>query len=494
MQIKRYLTPFIFGLIGILSFAPFSIKPLIFLSYAYLINGLLRNNKDSFNKLLYWSIGHWGFGMSWLIVSVYYYGNTNIAVSLLIFLLLIAILTLVFSAPLLLLKINLFNNLTYRNLYTVFYVSSIFILNEWSMYSLLNGVPWLIPGVIFLDTISQSLFPILGVAGGSYIIYIASTILGLSWKKNKKISAITLCFIFLLLIPASEKPIEIPTPSALNISIVQPSTNPFLKYEKSYKEKIENNLIRLSQEIDKNTDLVIFPEAELPYAFESREFSLFRDRLVNSKTIITGSWHFEGSQLFNSMVNLKTNQIYNKQHLVPFGEYIPFIPSLRGLIDFFDMPMSNVSHGKDNQANIDFIHNEQKYSISPLICYDIAFGNTVRKSNISSDFIINISNDTWFGNSIGPYHHLSLARVRALENDKWVIRATNDGFSAVISNKGTIVDKLDKGVSGVLNSSIDLFYKSPTPYTTGGYFMPYYLALMLVFISVIVNLCIKRRL
>ena len=67
-------------------------------------------------------------------------------------------------------------------------------------------------------------------------------------------------------------------------------------------------------------------------------------------------------------------------------------------------------------------------------------------------------------------------------------------FSAVISNKGTIVDKLDKGVSGVLNSSIDMFYKSPTPYTTGGYFMPYYLALMLVFISVIVNLCIKRRL
>jgi len=492
MQIKRYLTPFIFGLIGILSFAPFSIKPLIFLSYAYLINGLLRNNKDSFNKLLYWSIGHWGFGMSWLVVSIYYYGNTHIVVALLIFLLLIAILTLVFSAPLLLLKINLFNNLTYRNFYTILYVSSIFILNEWSMYSLLNGVPWLIPGVIFLDTISQSLFPILGVAGGSYIIYIASTILGLSWKKNKKISAITLGVIFLLLIPISDEPIDKNTP--LNISIIQPSTNPFLKYENSYKEKIENNLIRLSEEIDNNADLVIFPEAELPYAFESREFSLFRDKLVNSKTIISGSWHFEGSKLFNSMVNLKTNQVYNKQHLVPFGEYIPFIPSLRGLIDFFDMPMSNVSHGKDSQANIDFTHNRQKYNISPLICYDIAFGNTVRKSNQRSNFIINISNDTWFGNSIGPYHHLYIARVRALENNKWIIRATNDGFSAVISNKGTIVSLLDKGVSGVLNSSIDIAYNPPTPYILGGYFIPYYLALMLVFISVIINLCIKRRL
>ena len=110
MIIKKYLIPFLFGLIGIFSLAPFSIKPLIFLSYAYLIRELVYRKKEKFIKLIFWSLGHWGFGMSWIIVSVYYYGNTNIAVSLLIFLLLIAILTLVFSAPLLLLKINLFNN------------------------------------------------------------------------------------------------------------------------------------------------------------------------------------------------------------------------------------------------------------------------------------------------------------------------------------------------------------------------------------------------
>ena len=447
MKIKRYLVPFIFGLIGILSFAPFSIKPLIFLSYAYLINGLLKNNKESIIKLICWSFGHWGFGMSWLIVSVYYYGNTHILLALVIFILLIAILTLVFSAPLLLLKIKLFNNIKYANFYTILYVGSILFI-YWQLFWDCHG------------------------------------------KKNKIISVVVLAVILILLIPRSEE--EIDKNNLLNISIVQPSTNPFLKYENNYKDKIEENLLRLSKEINTETDLVIFPEAELPYAYESIEFSLFKERLINSKTIITGSWHFEGSNLFNSMVNLDTGQIYNKQHLVPFGEYIPFIPSLRGLISFFDMPMSNVSHGANNQGTMNFTNNDQAFTISPLICYDIAFGNTVRKSNKSSNFIINISNDTWFGNSIGPYHHLDIARVRAIENNKWLIRATNDGFSAVISNKGVIVDKMEKGISGVMNSRISTRYTAPTAYSSGGYFIPYVLALILTFLSAIINLCIKR--
>jgi apolipoprotein N-acyltransferase len=112
-----------------------------------------------------WSIGHWGFGMSWLIVSVYYYGETSIAVSLIIFVLLILILTLFFSLPLLVIRTNFFQDLRYSSLKYILLVISIFVLNEWSMYYLLNGVPWLIPGVVFLDTFTQNIYPLLGVAG-----------------------------------------------------------------------------------------------------------------------------------------------------------------------------------------------------------------------------------------------------------------------------------------------------------------------------------------
>ena len=99
MKFKEFFIPFFFGLLGVFSFAPFSIKPLIVLSYAYLIKELTFKS-SSLRQLILWSIGHWGFGMSWLIVSVYYYGNTSIYISFIIFLLLILILTVFFSLPL----------------------------------------------------------------------------------------------------------------------------------------------------------------------------------------------------------------------------------------------------------------------------------------------------------------------------------------------------------------------------------------------------------
>ena len=166
MKLKEYLTPFFFGLIGIFAFAPFSFKPLIILSYAYLIKELTFKISSA-RQLIMWSIGHWGFGMSWLIVSVYYYGETSIAISLLIFVLLILTLTLFFSLPLLIIRTSLFQDLRHSSLKYILIVISLFMLNEWSMYYLLNGVPWLIPGVVFLDTFSQNIYPLFGVAGAS---------------------------------------------------------------------------------------------------------------------------------------------------------------------------------------------------------------------------------------------------------------------------------------------------------------------------------------
>jgi apolipoprotein N-acyltransferase len=169
---------------------------------------------------------------------------------------------------------------------------------------------------------------------------------------------------------------------------------------------------------------------------------------------------------------------------VPFGEYIPFIPSLRGLVGFFDLPMSNIMHGPENQKNITIMNN---ISIATPICFDIAFANTVRKMNKSSFLIINVSNDTWFGNSIGPYQHLSIARIRSIENNRWSIRATNDGISAIISNKGTIVDKLEKGAIGVLEGKVQLINKN-TFYNSYGYLFSYIFSLIIVLLTIFIGL------
>ena len=108
--------------------------------------------------------------------------------------------------------------------------------------------------------------------------------------------------------------------------------------------------------------------------------------------------------------------------------------------------MSNITQGNaPQQMNVGY------GNFSPLVCFDIVFGDMVRKDVKSSNYIINVSNDTWFGNSFGPYQHLEISRIRSVENNIPIIRATNDGISALIDNKGTIVGYMGKGTSGILH-------------------------------------------
>ncbi len=473
MKILNFIIPALFGLIGIFAFAPFSIKFLIFISYGYLIRLLISNNNGVFWKVFCWGLGHWGLGMSWIIVSVYYYGETTIAMSSIIYILLIVILTLIFTSPLLILKSALCFTKINNNFFSVLFISSIFVISEFSRYFFLNGVPWLIPGNIFLDTISQNIYPIFGVVAASFFIYFICAMFIV--YSNNKISYISAAILIISLLPFSPAD-EIK--DGIKVSIVQPASDPFLKYEDNYYLKIEDNLNKLIDKVSKDSELVVLPEAELPYSQNSIRFIDFLKNTEISEKIILGVWKYDDAKLYNAIYSPRYNEAYKKIHLVPFGEYIPFIEGLRGIIDFFDLPMSNVSHGSQLQQNIRILDN---IPISSPICFDIAFPNTVRKMNKSSLLMINVSNDTWFGNSIGPYHHLSIARVRSIENNRYTIRATNDGISAIISNKGTIVSLLEKGKSGILEGNVKLI-KNSTFYSRKGHLYFIILSFIIVLI------------
>ena len=473
MKILNFIIPVLFGLIGIFAFAPFSIKFLIFISYGYLIHLLISNNNGVFWKVFCWGLGHWGLGMSWIIVSVYYYGETTIAMSSIIYILLVVILTLIFTSPLLILKSALSFTKINNNFFSVLFISSIFTISEFSRYFFLNGVPWLIPGNIFLDTISQNIYPIFGVTAASFFIYFICALFIV--YSNNKISYVSAAILIISLLPFSPAD-EIK--DGIKVSIVQPASDPFLKYEDNYYLKIEDNLNKLIDRVSNDSELVVLPEAELPYSQNSIRFIDFLKNTEISEKIILGVWKYEDAKLYNAIYSPRYNEAYKKIHLVPFGEYIPFIEGLRGIINFFDLPMSNVSHGSQLQENIRILDN---IPISSPICFDIAFPNTVRKMNKSSLLMINVSNDTWFGNSIGPYHHLSIARVRSIENNRYTIRATNDGISAIISNKGTIVTLLDKGKSDILEGNVKLI-KNSTFYSRNGHLFFIILSFIMVLI------------
>ena len=490
MKIIKFLVPLIMGLIGIFAFAPFSIKFLIFISYAYLIHKILYEKTYRFLTVFLWGIGHWGFGMSWIIVSVYYYGETSIALSLLIYFLLLIILSLVFTCPLLLIRYFLNKLEITKNYQIILAASSLLMIGEITRYHFLNGVPWLIPGNIYLDTITQNLYPLFGVSAASLTMYVLCCYLIVFYNKNKNFLSIIL-LIIISIIPNYKSTVDVDDGTL--VSIIQPSSDPFKKYKLEYQKQIEDKLIHLLNKTSDSSEIIVLPEAELPYFIKTTRFDQFVKKVPKSENILMGAWDQDHKgNVYNTVYSLnnynfslkKDLDSYKKMHLVPFGEYIPFIESLRGLVGFFDLPMSNVMHGPENQKNITIMKDTP---IATPICFDIAFANTVRIMNKSSFLMINVSNDTWFGNSIGPYQHLNIARIRSIENNRWSIRATNDGVSAIIANNGTIVDKIEKGDIGILEGKVQLISKN-TFYSSYGYLFSYIFSLIMVLLTIFIGI------
>ena len=435
--------------------------------------------------MILWTLGHWGVGVSWIIVSVYYYGNIGYVASTITYLIFLFLILLFAVAPLVLFKREQKQDLSLNSL---LFISSAFIIIELTRDFFFGGFPWLIPGTVLLDTKLSQIIPLIGAGGASFIIYFISSLIARYWQTSKLRALLIFIFASFLLIEQSSQPIK-DYDDSITVRLVQSSLDPKIKQLNKNRSLIEETLIKLSKENSELVDLIIWPEAELPYAYQSKEYIALKQKFEQKPKLITGIWHFDDNSLFNALVNVNNDEIYQKRHLVPFGEYIPFKKALNPILSYFGAPISDISPGEDNQELISL---NSKYKIAPLICYDIVFGNDVRKTVKSSNFIINISNDAWFGRSLGPYQHLEISRIRALENNKWLVRATNDGFSAVIDNKGTIVDLLDKGIQGFLDSNISTT-NSPTIYALYGYYVPYLFAIFYTIFSLGRFLWLKHR-
>ena len=399
----------------------------------------------AFKRSIAWGTGYWLGGTGWLIVSIYFYGNTSIYIALLIIIFMAILLSVVFIGPICLIYlVRRTNNYLVHSLFCAGVLTVIELLR----FILLGGFPWLLPGLVLIDTIGQDLIPLIGIYGGSFFVYFISLfLLGSFQNKSYKQVFVGLCLLIIFYPhPGYKQPLE---DEGMNIAIIQPSLDPFQKYENSYKNTIESALVNLSN-TNKDVDLLIWPESPLPYLNSSQDMNKLLARTNNLPVILSGGWEYSNGDLQNVMSVLGEKQIYAKQHLVIFGEYIPFEGILRGLIEFFDMPMSTIKAGNTNQE-LFTINGKQ---VLGLICFDIAFPLSYINQSKKADFIVNISNDTWFGSSYGPYQHLQIVRARALEFNKWIARGTSDGISTIVDNKGTIVSKIDKGKQGVLQGKI----------------------------------------
>ena len=141
-------------------------------------------------------------------------------------------------------------------------------------------------------------------------------------------------------------------------------------------------------------------------------------------------------EYFNAMLSLGVGgrTLYRKRHLVPFGEYLPFDAWTRPVLDWLQIPMSDFTAGPEQQP----LPLLAGYPAGVDICYEDAYASEIRRALPQAAFLVNASNDAWFGESLAPHQHLEIARMRALESGRYLLRATNTGISAVIDQHGAL--------------------------------------------------------
>ncbi len=170
----------------------------------------------------------------------------------------------------------------------------------------------------------------------------------------------------------------------------------------------------------------------------------------------------KNEKFYNSFIivdrNLNKKFQYNKIKLVPFGEFLPFEYMLKK-IGFKKITEGYGSFSKGNVSNTFFYEN---INVVPLICYEIIFPELIQKINSKKNLLINISEDGWFGDSIGPYQHFAKSIYRAIESDSFVLRSANKGLTAIINNNGQIIKSLK------INESGNIEYLLPIKEKKGG--------------------------
>ena len=423
--------------------APFDVWPLAVLCPLALLALLVRLGPAA-AALRAWSfgVGLFGTGASWVYVSIHQYGSAPVPLA--------AFLTLLFC-----LGLALFPALTFwawarwlraRPGGVLFGFTAAWVLGEWWRGWFLTGFPWLYAGYSQLEGPLAGWAPVLGVLGIGLILAFtaAASYLTLTrWRGGP--AALAASALLWTAGPLLERiGWTEPTGEPLSVAMVQGNIAQELKWEPGQLEAILDTYVAMSEPLWGN-DLLVWPEAAVPAYLDlvvDRLAPLAARAVASGSTLLLGiptrdanAAKRRGFDAFNSIAVIGADSgLYHKRRLVPFGEYVPLESWLRGLIAFFDLPMSSFSRGPAAQAPL-VVHGQR---VAPSICYEIVYPDLVGAGARDAGVLLTVSNDTWFGASIGPLQHLQMARMRALETGRPLVRATNNGISALIDARGRI--------------------------------------------------------
>lgn len=446
------------GALGVLAFSPFDLWPLALVS----LLGLFLATQSATPAVaarrgFAWALGLFLPGLWWIHVSMTMFGGLPLPAAFFLVALLAAYLSL-YTAAACWLGQRLVPSPALRVLLVL---PALLVAADWLRGWVMTGFPWLWFGYSQLEGPLAGLAPVLGVQGISWLLCFSAGALWLLGRRRwwPGLAALTL---WTAVLGLGQIQWVSPTQSS-RFALVQGNIEQSLKWIPGQLElSLERHLGLTLPEQD--ADLVIWPESALPSSEQhlapwlNEVDALMRER---GQSLLTGIVSRPGDgEVYNAVIALGQSPVpygpghgnrYYKQQLVPIGEFVPFGDLLRPLAPFFDLPMSSFSRGEPEQPDLDAAGRH----FSVAICYEVAFPGLVRANmKPDTDYLLTVSNDTWFGQSIGPWQHQQIARMRALELGRPLIRATNNGVTLVTDEKGRITASLPQFEPGVLRAEV----------------------------------------
>lgn len=379
--------------------------------------------------------------------------------------------------------------------------AALWLLGELLRTWLFSGFPWLFAGYAHTRTWLAGWAPLLGVYGiGAILAFTAAVIallargeIALRWRAGaaprQRFANLALIVVAVIFWPAGALLAKVawtwPSPDSkpLVVGMVQANIPQEKKWLPSFRGETIRRFQRGTAALRRQgVDVVIWPEAALPLRYNRvPDFmqSLQREAERSKIDLISGVLVDEPGQrggAYNAAAVFGRHpQLYYKRQLVPFGEYVPLEDWIRGTIEFFDLPTAVIRPGPAAQPPL----RAGGASWAPLICYEIVYPSLVAASAADAQLLLTISNDAWFGKSIGPLQHMQMAQMRALETRRYLVRATNTGVTAIVDPNGAITAQLPQFELAELRGSVQP-RTGATPFMRFGAWGPLALALAML--------------
>ena len=506
-----FLAPFLLGVLTIFGFSPYNFTFINFFTFSILIFFIFlikkrtlsiyrkkRSNRYFFYLGCSFGFGFFLFGNYWISISL---THDEIFKSLIPFSLVLIPLFLSLFFGLAILIVGRFSE---KNIYFILFFSLVFSIFEYLRGNLFTGFPWNLISYTWSWSIES--MQILSIIGTYSLSLISLTFFSIPFlffqnKLIKKNVIFFLVFLSMFIINYFYGSYKISNDNynfdkSINVKIISPN---FSLKEYSANNEIDQlkRLIKISEpEKDKKT-LFIWPEGIFYESYLQNIVlykDLFIDKFSENHLIALGINNFvniddsNDKKYFNSLVilnhKLEILSVYNKINLVPFGEFLPFEKTLSKIgLKKITPGYSSFSPG-DERKIINLGNKFNEKSILPLICYEIIYPGKIKKKNQHPNLVINISEDAWFGDSIGPYQHYTKAIYRAVEEGVFIARSANKGVSGFIDPNGRSLKFLDRSESGNVEYNMPQ-YTGSTLYSNHGNKIFFLIIFLYIFLTLI---------